>query len=138
MGGKIGRIHSFESFGAVDGPGIRYVVFLQGCLLRCLYCHNPDTWECAGGIEISSDALIEKILSYKSFIYKGGVTLRITSYNVCYTKLLRFKILTSSQNRATRSRFFFSLQPLAFNLLKDFHDSHSHPAGNTFQQNRRR
>lgn len=75
MGGKIGRIHSFESFGAVDGPGIRYVVFLQGCLLRCLYCHNPDTWECAGGIEISSDALIEKILSYKSFIYKGGVTL---------------------------------------------------------------
>jgi len=69
-----GKIHSYESFGAVDGPGVRFVVFLQGCLLRCLYCHNPDTWECGKGKEISSTELIEKILSYKSFI-SGGVTL---------------------------------------------------------------
>lgn len=71
----IGRIHSFESFGAVDGPGVRYVVFLQGCLLRCLYCHNPDTWECNKGKEISSADLIKKIIPYKNFICNGGVTL---------------------------------------------------------------
>jgi pyruvate formate lyase activating enzyme len=71
----IGKIHSYESFGAVDGPGIRFVVFLQGCPLRCLYCHNPDSWGTSGGSEISSDELVKKICSYKSFIAKGGVTL---------------------------------------------------------------
>jgi pyruvate formate lyase activating enzyme len=70
-----GRIHSTESFGAVDGPGIRFVAFLQGCRLRCLYCHNPDTWECHGGMEVSSLELVQKILQYKNFIEKGGVTL---------------------------------------------------------------
>lgn len=71
----IGKIHSTESFGAVDGPGVRFVVFMQGCPLRCLYCHNPDTWVFHGGHEISSDELIAQILTYKSFISKGGVTL---------------------------------------------------------------
>lgn len=71
----IGRIHSTESFGAVDGPGVRFVVFLQGCMLRCLYCHNPDTWSCSEGKEISSVDLVKQICSYKNFIKNGGVTI---------------------------------------------------------------
>lgn len=70
-----GRIHSTESFGAVDGPGIRFVVFLQGCKLRCLYCHNPDTWDINGGSVITAGELVDKIITYKSFIKNGGVTL---------------------------------------------------------------
>lgn len=70
-----GRIHSVETFGAVDGPGIRFVVFFQGCPLRCVYCHNPDSWNAGGGSETTVGALIDEITRYKSFIIKGGVTL---------------------------------------------------------------
>ena len=71
------RIHSFESFGAVDGPGIRFVVFFQGCSLRCKYCHNRDTWPLNSGLEYTSDELISKILRYKNYftVSGGGVTL---------------------------------------------------------------
>ena len=71
------RIHSFESFGAVDGPGIRFVVFFQGCGLRCKYCHNRDTWPVNSGLEYTSDELISKILRYKNYftVSGGGVTL---------------------------------------------------------------
>lgn len=69
-----GRIHSFESFGTVDGPGIRFVVFMQGCPLRCLYCHNPDTWG-AGGTEYTVEEVVERALKYKNYFGdKGGVT----------------------------------------------------------------
>ncbi len=69
-----GRIHSFESFGTVDGPGIRYVVFLQGCPLRCKYCHNPDTWG-AGGKEYTAEQIVSQALRYKNYFgEKGGVT----------------------------------------------------------------
>lgn len=68
-----GRIHSLESFGAVDGPGVRFVVFFQGCPLRCLYCHNPDSWDKNGGTLMDADSLADNILSYKNYL-SGGVT----------------------------------------------------------------
>lgn len=74
MGNTIGYIHSVESFGAVDGPGVRFVVFLQGCPLRCLFCHNPDTWKTNDGTKMTADELFEQIRQYKNFIKNGGVT----------------------------------------------------------------
>ena len=71
-----GRIHSFESLGAVDGPGVRFVVFMQGCTLRCKYCQNRDTWYLHGGTTYTVDELIKKILRYKNYIMpNGGVTI---------------------------------------------------------------
>ncbi|MEM6520527.1 MAG: pyruvate formate-lyase-activating protein [Cyanobacteria bacterium P01_C01_bin.70] len=68
-----GRIHSIETSSTVDGPGIRYVIFTQGCLLRCLYCHNPDTRDLHGGREITVDELIDDIKTYQSYLtYSGG------------------------------------------------------------------
>ena len=69
-----GYIHSTESFGTVDGPGVRYVVFFQGCPLRCLYCHNPDTWEFSGGRKVTAEELMEEYDSYKEFLKSGGIT----------------------------------------------------------------
>lgn len=70
-----GRIHSFQSLGAVDGPGLRYVIFLQGCTLRCAYCHNPDTWNVSGGEEYEADEIVRKVLRYKPYFgMDGGVT----------------------------------------------------------------
>ena len=63
-----GRIHSVESFGALDGPGIRYVLFLQGCPLRCLFCHNPDSWRPDAGQEIGSVDVVQDILRYRHFL----------------------------------------------------------------------
>ena len=69
------KVHSIESFGTVDGPGIRFVLFLQGCSLKCKYCHNRDTWDIKGGEFKSLDEIFENILRYKSYIYpNGGVT----------------------------------------------------------------
>lgn len=69
-----GRIHSLESFGTVDGPGIRFVVFFQGCPMRCLYCHNPDSWDMGGGTEMTADEILEKAESVRSFLKNGGIT----------------------------------------------------------------
>ena len=71
----IGHVHSLESFGSVDGPGVRFVVFLQGCALRCKYCHNPETWACEGGEEYTPEALFQKVYRYRNYWgKKGGVT----------------------------------------------------------------
>ena len=71
----VGYLHSIESMGNVDGPGVRTVVFLQGCALRCCYCHNPDTWPAAGGAPTQPQQLVEKLLRYKPYYgAAGGVT----------------------------------------------------------------
>lgn len=72
-----GRVHSIESCGTVDGPGIRFVVFLQGCPLRCQYCHNADTWNPEEGTVYTAEALLKEIVKYKSYMRfsNGGVTL---------------------------------------------------------------
>lgn len=68
----IGHIHSTESFGAADGPGVRFVIFTQGCKMRCRYCHNPDTWKIGGGEEVTADELLKKALRYKAYWKNGG------------------------------------------------------------------
>lgn len=72
----IGRIHSFESCGTVDGPGIRFIIFLQGCLFRCKYCHNRDTWDTHSGKEVTVDEIIKEAKSYRHFMNAsgGGIT----------------------------------------------------------------
>lgn len=69
-----GNIHSIETFGTVDGPGIRFVIFMQGCPLRCRYCHNPDTWETKGGKRMSVEELLEQFHKNRAFYSKGGIT----------------------------------------------------------------
>lgn len=71
---KIGNIHSIETFGTVDGPGIRFVVFMQGCPLRCAYCHNPDTWDFKENKKMTVDDILRKYQSVKEFT-KGGITI---------------------------------------------------------------
>ncbi len=69
-----GKIHSIESFGSVDGPGIRFVVFTKGCPMRCKYCHNPDTWSMEGADEMSIDEILEQYNKNKPFYRSGGIT----------------------------------------------------------------
>lgn len=71
-----GYIHSTESFGSVDGPGVRYIIFMQGCNMRCKYCHNPDTWKRSGGREVYADEIIQSALRYRAYWgKKGGITI---------------------------------------------------------------
>ena len=67
----IGRVHSIESFGTVDGPGIRMVIFLSGCPMRCLYCHNPDTWDPKGGTPMTAEDILNQYEQARPFYKKG-------------------------------------------------------------------
>ena len=89
------KVHSIESFGTVDGPGLRFVLFLQGCSLKCKYCHNRDTWDMRSGKYQSLDEIIEKILRYKNYICRnGGITVTGGEPLLQYTFLIElFKIL---------------------------------------------
>ncbi len=97
------NIHSFESFGTVDGPGIRFVIFFKGCPLRCQYCHNPDTWDRAEHHLFTIDELFEEIMKYKSYIVPdGGVTasggeplLQIEFIIALFERLKKFNIHTA-------------------------------------------
>ena len=72
----LGYVHSIETFGAVDGPGIRFVVFMQGCNMRCKFCHNPDTWKKNVGTTMTADEVLKKALPYREFWgEQGGITL---------------------------------------------------------------
>lgn len=98
-----GYIHSFESFGTVDGPGVRFVIFMQGCSLRCKYCHNRDSWQINAGQKYSTDDVVKEILKYKSYILpNGGVTvtggeplLQVKFLIELFTKLKKLKIHTA-------------------------------------------
>lgn len=71
-----GQIHSIQTLGTVDGPGVRFVVFLQGCPLRCKCCHNPDTWDLKGNYEYTAEEIVKKAVRYKEYFGKdGGITL---------------------------------------------------------------
>ena len=69
-----GFVHSIETFGTVDGPGIRFVIFLKGCPMRCIYCHNPDTWSIENASILSSDELLKQYNKNKAFYKNGGIT----------------------------------------------------------------
>ena len=72
----LGQVHSIQSLGTVDGPGLRFVVFLQGCNLRCKCCHNPDTWEMKGEKQFTAEKIVEKAIRYREYFgEKGGITL---------------------------------------------------------------
>ncbi|HOJ09083.1 MAG TPA: pyruvate formate-lyase-activating protein [Clostridiales bacterium] len=73
-----GRIHSFETFGTLDGPGIRFIVFMQGCPLRCIYCHNRDTWDVSGGREYSVDDVVAQTEKYIDFMQSSGGGITVT------------------------------------------------------------
>lgn len=125
----LGLIHSTESFGSVDGPGVRFVVFMQGCKMRCKYCHNPDSWLPEKGQWITSDELLSKALRYKSYWGKeGGITvsggepLLQLDFLIDFFKKAKEQgvntVLDTSGNPFTKESPFFE----KFNLLMQYTD----------------
>ncbi|MCD7928769.1 MAG: pyruvate formate lyase-activating protein [Clostridiales bacterium] len=115
----IGHVHSLESFGLVDGPGVRFVVFLQGCRMRCQYCHNPETWTTEGGTDWTAQALFQRVWRYRNYWGKqGGVTvsggepLLQLDFLTAFFALAKEKgvhtVLDTAGNPFTRGEPFFS------------------------------
>ena len=100
MSNLIGRVHSFETFGAVDGPGIRFVIFMQFCSLQCKYCQNRDTWEINAGNQYSAEELLNKILKYKNYFLAsgGGVTVSGGEPLLQYKFLIELFTLLKKEN----------------------------------------
>ena len=108
------KVHSVESFGTVDGPGIRFVLFLQGCHLKCKYCHNRDTWNINGGTYRSLDEIFDKIMRYKNYIYpNGGVT--ITGGEPLLQAKFIYELFTKLKEENIR---FFGVKKLSSKNLK--------------------
>ncbi len=89
MSSVVGQVHSIQSLGTVDGPGLRFVVFFQGCNLRCKCCHNPDTWEMQSSNQFTAEQIVEKAIKYREYFgEKGGITLSggepILQADFCY------------------------------------------------------
>ena len=124
-----GYVHSLESFGSVDGPGVRYIIFLTGCAMRCQFCHNPDTWDMKKGTLYTTDELLEKAMKYRSYWKNdGGITvsggeplLQIDFLTELFRKAKANGIhttLDTSGNPFTREEPFFS----KFNELMQYTD----------------
>lgn len=127
--GLKGYVHSLESFGSVDGPGVRYIIFLTGCAMRCQFCHNPDTWDMKTGTLYTADELLEKAMKYRTYwANEGGITvsggeplLQIDFLTELFRKAKANGIhttLDTSGNPFTREDPFFS----KFNELMKYTD----------------
>ena len=86
---KEGRVHSIQTLGTLDGPGVRFVIFMQGCNLRCGCCHNPDTWCFEGGALYTAEELLERIMNYRTYFGKDGGDRKSTRLNSSHKSLSR-------------------------------------------------
>ncbi len=103
----IGRINSFESCGTVDGPGIRFIVFLQGCLFRCKYCHNRETWDIHTGREVTVEEIIKEANSYRHFMNASGGGITCSGGNPCCNQNL---CVTFPRSESRRYSYLFRHQ----------------------------
>lgn len=120
----IGHVHSTESFGSVDGPGIRFITFMQGCRMRCEFCHNPDTWNMKGGHPYTPQQLFDEAIQYRAFWgSKGGVTISggepllqidflIEYFKICKEHGIHTTIDTCGQPFTYKEPFFGRFQEL--------------------------
>ena len=113
-----GYVHSLESFGSVDGPGVRYIIFLTGCAMRCQFCHNPDTWDMKKGTLYTTDELLEKAMKYRSYWKNdGGITVSGGE------PLLQIDFLTELFRKAKANEFIQHLIQAEIHLQEKSHFS---------------
>ncbi len=119
-----GRIHSFETFGAVDGPGVRFIVFMQGCRMRCAYCHNPETWKMDAGDLYTPQQVLDRALRYQSYWKNGGgitvsggeallqIDFLLEFFTLCKKKGIHTTLDTSGNPYTTEEPFFSKFNEL--------------------------